>query len=236
MDLDGINYARRLREQREAVLAKASPAVRARILGERPSYYTPSKPAPKPRPVVVKPAPPPNKKCPESIIESVLDATGISRYEFFREGRCRDIVGRARQLAYWLVCKFRPDMSWPAKGRLFRKHHSTVMTGYWRFEQIRNERPVSEWIQHPLLIDLMEAASKETGTPPRCSLARSIKDAQKPHKGRRMGEAHPEAKMTVAQVIAIRSDPRSAKEVAKDYGMSRSGIVEIRSRKTWRHI
>lgn len=236
MDLDGIGYAKRLQEQREAVLAKVSPAVRARIMGERPTYYTPSKPAPKPRPPVVKPAAPADKQSPEAIIDAVLDATETSRYEFFREGRCRDIVGRARQLAYWLVCRFRPDMSWPAKGRLFRKHHSTVMSGYWRFEQIRNERPVSRWIQHPLLLDLVEAASKEVGTPPPSSFARSIKDRQRPFKGRRKGETHPEAKMTAEQVIAIRADPRSSKEVAAQYGMSRSGIKDIRSRKTWRHI
>jgi hypothetical protein len=236
MDLDGIGYAKRLQEQREAVLAKVSPAVRARIMGERPTYYTPSKPAPKPRPPVVKPAAPADKQSPEGIIEAVLDATGTSRYEFFREGRCRDIVGRARQLAYWLVCRFRPDMSWPAKGRLFRKHHSTVMSGYWRFEQIRNERPVSRWIQHPLLTELVEAASKEVGAPPPSSFTRSIKDRQRPFKGRRKGEAHPEAKMTAAQVVAIRADPRSSKEVAAQYGMSRSGIKDIRSRKTWRHI
>lgn len=237
MDLDGINYARRLQEQREAVLAKASPAVRARILGERPSYYTASKPAPKPRPVVVKPvAPADNKKSPEAIIEAVLDASGISRYEFFREGRCRDIVGRARQLGYWLVCRFRPDLGWKAKGRIFRRHHSTVMSGYWRFDQIRGERPVSRWIQHPLLIDLVEAASKESAAPPPSSFARSLKDRARPFKGRRKGEAHPEAKMTAEQVLAIRADSRSSKEVALAFGMSRSGIKDIRIRKTWRHI
>jgi hypothetical protein len=172
----------------------------------------------------------------EAIIEAVLDASGISRYEFFREGRCRDIVGRARQLAYWLVCRFRPDMGWKAKGRVFRRHHSTVMSGYWRFDQIRCERPVSRWIQHPLLIDLVEAASKESATPPPSSFARSLKDRARPFKGRRKGEAHPEAKMTTQQVIAIRADPRSSKEVAAAFGMSRSGIKDIRSRKTWRHI
>ncbi|MFY8105635.1 MAG: hypothetical protein ACOVKO_01875 [Elstera sp.] len=236
MDLDGINYVRRLQEKRKAVLANASPAVRARILGERPSYYTASKPAPKPRPVVVKPAAPAKKQSVEAIIEAVLDATGTSRYEFFREGRCRDVVGRARQLAYWLVCRFRPDMSWPAKGRLFQKHHTTVMGGYWRFEQIRNELPVSRWIQHPLLIDLVEAASKEVGTPSVSSFKRSLKDRARPFKGRRHGETHPEAKMTTEQVLAIRADPRSSKEVALAFGMSRSGIKDIRSRKTWKHI
>jgi len=234
MDLDGINYARRLQEQREAVLAKASPAVRARILGERPSYY--NKPVQKPRPPVVKPAAPAGKKSPEAIIEAVLDVTGTSRYEFFREGRCRDIVGRARQLAYWLVCRLQSKMSWPARGRLFRKHRTTVMSGYWRFEQIRHERPVSRWIEHPLIAELVEAASKEKNTPPPSSFARSIRDSKKFRKGRRAGERHPEAKMTAEQVIAIRADPRSSKEVAAQYGMSRSGIKDIRSRKTWRHI
>lgn len=235
MDRDGIGYAKYLKEQRERVLANVSPSVRARILGKQPSYHIASKPAPKPRQPVIHPAQT-DKKSPESLIEAVLEVTGTSRYEFFREGRCRDIVGRARQLAYWLVCRFRPDMSWPVKARYFRKHGTTVMSGYWRFEQIRGELPVSRWIQHPIIADLVEAASKEPNTPPPSSFERSIKDRQRPVKGRRKGETHQGAKLTAAQVIAIRADPRPSRKVGVSYGMARTTIEDIRRRKTWRHI
>lgn len=237
MDLDGIGYALHLKAERERILARVPAAQRARILGKRPAYYPTEKPAPKPRPVVAKPAPVKNKKqSPEVIIDAVLEVTGISRYEFMREGRCRDIVSRARQLGYWLVCRIWPDMSWPAKGRVFCKHHSSVMAGYWRVEDAKGEKPFSEWLQHRDLVDLVEAANKTGGVPPVSSWRRSIKDRQRPLKGRRRGEAHPEAKMTDAQVIAIRADARSSAVVAAAYGMSRSAIKDIRSRKNWRHI
>lgn len=235
MDLDGIGYARGLQEKRSAVLANASPAVRARILGERPSYHAVDKPAPQPRQPVHKPTPA-KKQSPKAIVETVLEVTGISYYEFLREGRCSDIVSRARQLGYWLVCRLRPDMSWPDKGRVFRKHHSTVMSGYWRFEEAKDKQPISEWLQHPGIAELVESANKEGGVPPPSSARRSAKVSKRPLKGRRKGEAHPEAKMTAEQVIAIRADARSATLVAAAYGMSRSGIKDIRSRKTWRHI
>ena len=234
MDLDGNGYARGLQEKQAAILAKASPAVRARILGERPSYHVADKTAPRQRqPAKTDPS---KKRSPDAIIDAVLIATGVSRYEFIREGRCSDVVSRARQLGYWLVCRFRPDMSWPDKGRVFRKHHSTVMSGYWRFQESKGNPPFSEWLRNPAILDLVEAANKEGGVPPPSSERRLIKHSQRPLKGRRKGETHPEAKMTAEQVIAIRADPRSAGLVAEAYGMSRSGIKDIRTRKTWKHI
>jgi len=51
-----------------------------------------------------------------------------------------------------------------------------------------------------------------------------------------LGETHPNAKLTDAKVLAILSDRRSVNEIAKDYGVTRSNISMIKTRKTWRHL
>lgn len=51
------------------------------------------------------------------------------------------------------------------------------------------------------------------------------------------GEAHRSAKLTEAQVRAIRCDPRSNNHaVAKDYGISRALVGKIRRGQAWRHV
>lgn len=58
-------------------------------------------------------------------------------------------------------------------------------------------------------------------------------------KGRRgsvPGERHPRARLTAADVIAIRSDDRYQRVIAAQYGVAACTISEIKSRKKWRHI
>lgn len=50
------------------------------------------------------------------------------------------------------------------------------------------------------------------------------------------GERAHFARLTAAQVIQIRADPRSNLEVATELGMSRSTIEKIRNRLLWKHI
>jgi hypothetical protein len=50
------------------------------------------------------------------------------------------------------------------------------------------------------------------------------------------GVQHGNAKLTEAQVKAIRCDPRLQCIIAKDYKVSRSTITYIRQRKTWKHV
>lgn len=50
------------------------------------------------------------------------------------------------------------------------------------------------------------------------------------------GEACHLAKYTEEQVLAIRADSRSSRVVAKEYGMSKTNVLDIRSRKIWAHI
>ena len=53
---------------------------------------------------------------------------------------------------------------------------------------------------------------------------------------RQKGSIHGGSKLTESQVIAIRKDPRIAKEISKDYGVSRQQITGIKLRKAWKHI
>lgn len=50
------------------------------------------------------------------------------------------------------------------------------------------------------------------------------------------GEANFGAKLSEDQVLAIRDDPRSAKKIAAEYGVSASSIANIKLRKTWKHL
>src|SRR5262249_10580637 len=50
------------------------------------------------------------------------------------------------------------------------------------------------------------------------------------------GERHSQAKLTAAQVRAIRFDPRPQTEIAAAYGVSQSTISLIQLLKTWTHI
>jgi hypothetical protein len=51
-----------------------------------------------------------------------------------------------------------------------------------------------------------------------------------------IGDKHGRSKLTTAQIISIRSDPRRNCEIAKAYGLSRPYVSNIRRRKCWTHI
>jgi hypothetical protein len=44
------------------------------------------------------------------------------------------------------------------------------------------------------------------------------------------------AKLTEAQIPLIRSDPRSSRKIAPEYGVSYRTIVSVKSRETWGHV
>lgn len=61
--------------------------------------------------------------------------------------------------------------------------------------------------------------------------------ADKCAKGRHpVGQDAPGAKLVTAQVVAIRSDPRTPTEIANDNHVSPATVRDIKSRRTWRHI
>lgn len=50
------------------------------------------------------------------------------------------------------------------------------------------------------------------------------------------GERNGSAKLKAHEVIAIRADPRTAREVAEAYGVKRITVHDIRQRRSWRHL
>lgn len=59
----------------------------------------------------------------------------------------------------------------------------------------------------------------------------AVKKKRHPH-----GESNGQCKLTADQVLQIRSDSRSNKEVAKAFGICISHTKDIRQRKKWKHI
>lgn len=50
------------------------------------------------------------------------------------------------------------------------------------------------------------------------------------------GEKCGKSKLTEAQVLAIRADPRTQKQIAVDYGVHRSQIGVIKRKQQWKHL
>lgn len=65
----------------------------------------------------------------------------------------------------------------------------------------------------------------------------NMRDREARGRGRQpKGEATGRAKLTEAQVLAIRDDPRGKRPVAAHYGVSKTLVMLIRQRKAWKHI
>jgi hypothetical protein len=56
------------------------------------------------------------------------------------------------------------------------------------------------------------------------------------HGTQQRGEQCSKAKLTEADVVAIRSDKRPSRAVAASYGVSQVCVIFIRKRKTWKHV
>ncbi|WP_353850864.1 HNH endonuclease signature motif containing protein [Acidithiobacillus sp.] len=48
------------------------------------------------------------------------------------------------------------------------------------------------------------------------------------------GERHPDAKLTMANVLAIRGDRRPQRTIAAEYGVTQANISAIKTMQTWR--
>lgn len=50
------------------------------------------------------------------------------------------------------------------------------------------------------------------------------------------GERSGKSKLTTPQVLAIRSDPRSHRSIAADYGIGKATVTQIKARTRWAHL
>ena len=50
------------------------------------------------------------------------------------------------------------------------------------------------------------------------------------------GEDHGMCKLTEKIALLIRQDKRSSRKIAKDFGITQTTVLHIKSRKTWAHI
>jgi hypothetical protein len=48
------------------------------------------------------------------------------------------------------------------------------------------------------------------------------------------GEAKPDARLTLTQVLAIKADPRASRVVGQEYGVSHTAVLRIRRGERWR--
>ena len=58
-------------------------------------------------------------------------------------------------------------------------------------------------------------------------------------KGRRYssaGDRNPRVKLRLDQILAIRRDPRSTREILAEYGIAKSTLRSIKRREIWRHL
>lgn len=170
-----------IRAERARILANVPAAHRARLLGRPAPYAEPKAHAitvnlktgertvtqvamlapkkPKPAPIVVRveqPVRPVRGQSPEAIISAILTATGISRYEYLRQGRSSYKISRARQMGYWITKQVSPNMSFPEMGRMFCKDHSTILAGRRKGEQFKDTSPICDWLAHPAIVALFE--------------------------------------------------------------------------------
>lgn len=67
----------------------------------------------------------------------------------------------------------------------------------------------------------------------------NVRDMDRKGRGRRLGvvgSRQPTAKLTEADIPAIRSDPRTHCQIAAEYGVDSSLISRIKTRRRWRHV
>jgi hypothetical protein len=67
------------------------------------------------------------------------------------------------------------------------------------------------------------------------NMADKVAKGRQAHYGHR-GDKHPTAKLTVAQVLAVREATGTHREVAARFGVSMTQIADIRARRAWSYL
>lgn len=66
--------------------------------------------------------------------------------------------------------------------------------------------------------------------------ADNLKHSREVGAGCRKGRRNPQAKLTDADILAIRADDRTQREIAADYGVCQQTISLAKSKVRWSHI
>lgn len=144
-----------------------------------------------------------------TILELVAEVTGTSVADILGPRRARNCAW-PRHFATYLLHKLRKDLSSPAIARALRRSdHTTCLAALRRFELIRDEPPVDDWLADERVAPLLAAVDSEE---PRVYLRA----------------------LTPEQAAAVRADERSSAEIADSYGISRSHVLRIKSGECWK--
>jgi len=84
------------------------------------------------------------------ILKAVAEATEFTVADLLGRRRYPS-VSRARQLGYHLFRSLRPDLSFPAIGRVFVRHHTSIMSGCEVFAEHQDQEPIKSWLMHPTI-------------------------------------------------------------------------------------
>ncbi len=95
-----------------------------------------------------------------SLFDAVTEATEFSYDELIGPRRSK-VLSKARQIVYYLLGQLRPDLSYPAIGRVVGgRDHTTPLCGIRKFLELRGEPPFIGWLQKPSLIALIATADE----------------------------------------------------------------------------
>ena len=114
------------------------------------------------------------------------------------------------------------------KGTMRRAHHVS-------WQLFRGSIPRGKWVLH-------KCDNPPCVNPEHLFIGTQFDNMQDMHaKGRagdcrHLGEQHGCAKLTTAQVKAIRKSRKTQKELAQKYGVRQTNISMILSRQTWKHV
>lgn len=166
-------------------------------------------------------------------------------YEVSDRGRVRSLDRTVR--CSWGAIHFRPGVVMKLTRRS-RRPDSPVYEAV----VLRIGKRIERWMIHRLVLTVFVGASRN-GEEGRHLNGDSLDNrltnlAWGTHKeneadklaygGRPLGERHPQAKLTVAQVRAIRAMPRSRRDadIAAEYGVSKATVTHIQSGRLWKHL
>lgn len=152
---------------------------------------------------------------------------GEDQYSSPAEALAARTVRRETGCVEWIGCTNHAGYgSMKVNGRTMLAHRAS-------FELNRGPIPEGQWVLH-------RCDNPPCVNPDHLFLGdvqANVDDMMAKGRGRKAkGVGHGAAKLTEDQVRAIRADPRKLRDIAPDYGIGKSTVGYIKSRKIWGHI